>query len=299
MPFALTNRINRARPTIITQVLKGLGQIMLQENAVTGLLFLIGIFYGSGTMGLAALVATIFGTMTARLLKYPTTEINQGLYGFSAALTGVALILFLKPVLIVWIFIIAGSALAAIIQHFFIKRKIPVFTLPFVLVTWLILFLSKYYSLPFASQEPSTLTGAIDHFTFAIRGFGQVIFQGSLISGAIFFTAVFVNTPIAALYGLAGGLLSGIGAWYFSTPVPDINAGLLSFNAVLCSIAFAGGRTKDGLWVIVSVLLSLVISLIMLRYNLIQLTFPFVAASSMTLGIRNLIVRFKRQLEKG
>ncbi len=55
MPFASTNSINRARPTIITQVLKGLGQIMLQENAITGLLFLAGIFYSSATMGLAAL----------------------------------------------------------------------------------------------------------------------------------------------------------------------------------------------------------------------------------------------------
>ena len=31
----------------IDQVLKGLGQIMLQENSSTGLLFLIGIFLGS------------------------------------------------------------------------------------------------------------------------------------------------------------------------------------------------------------------------------------------------------------
>ena len=39
--------------SVLSIILKGLGQIMLQENSVTGLLFLIGIFYGSIAMGLA------------------------------------------------------------------------------------------------------------------------------------------------------------------------------------------------------------------------------------------------------
>ena len=56
--------------SVLSTILKGLGQIMLQENSVTGLLFLIGIFYGSIIMGLAALLATICGTVTAYLLKY-------------------------------------------------------------------------------------------------------------------------------------------------------------------------------------------------------------------------------------
>ncbi|HPB58408.1 MAG TPA: urea transporter, partial [Bacteroidales bacterium] len=80
----------------INVILKGLGQIMLQENSITGLLFLIGIFYGSPLMGLAALLAVICGTSTAYLLKYDKKEIHQGLYGFSAALVGVATLLFLK-----------------------------------------------------------------------------------------------------------------------------------------------------------------------------------------------------------
>ncbi|GAB1462232.1 hypothetical protein MASR2M52_02080 [Pedobacter sp.] len=113
-------------------VLKGLGQIMLQENAITGLLFLIGIFYGSFTMGAAALLAVVSGTTTALLLKYEKSEIDKGLYGFSAALVGVAAMLFLKQVLISWIIIIIGSALATVLQNLLIKRKIPAFTLPFV-----------------------------------------------------------------------------------------------------------------------------------------------------------------------
>lgn len=110
--------------------LEDLGQIMLQENAATGLLFLVGIFYGSVTIGLDAIVAVSCGTVTAQFLKYDKAEIEKGLYGFSAALVGVALVLYFEPVFIVWLFIIIGSIVATILQHFFIIKKIQVFTLP-------------------------------------------------------------------------------------------------------------------------------------------------------------------------
>jgi urea transporter len=89
--------------SFVRQVLRGLGQIMLQENALTGLLFLLGIFYGSVFMGLGALVATACGTMTAYLFHFDKAETEKGLYGFSAALVGVALTLFLKSILFCWI----------------------------------------------------------------------------------------------------------------------------------------------------------------------------------------------------
>ena len=40
--------------TIVQTVLKGIGQIMLQDSAWTGLLFLIAISYDSILMGVAA-----------------------------------------------------------------------------------------------------------------------------------------------------------------------------------------------------------------------------------------------------
>jgi len=122
--FISQNSLLSKSATVISVILKGLGQIMLQENSITGLLFLVGIFYGSLTMGFAALLATVCGTATAYLLKYDKTEINKGLYGFSAALVGVAVMLFLKPTLWAWAIVVVGSALAAMLQHFFIKRKI-------------------------------------------------------------------------------------------------------------------------------------------------------------------------------
>lgn len=276
-----------AKITSLTSIiLKGLGQIMLQENPVTGFLFLIGIFYGSVIMGTVALLATVCGTATAIFLKYDKSEIDKGLYGFSAALVGVAITLFIKYGVFSWVFTIIGSILATVLQHFFIKRKIPVFTLPFVLVTWLILFFTNNYFTGIISEPSVTNTSITDYFTFGFKGYGQVIFQDNLISGILFFIAVFISSPISALYGLAGATLSAIIAFKLSAPINDISIGLFSYNAVLCAIVFSGTQIKNGFWVLIAVLLSLAISLIMLKFNITQLTFPFVLASCITLFLK-------------
>ena len=181
-------------------------------------------------------------------------------------------------------------------QHFFITKKIAVFTLPFVLVTWGLLFLfQNVYPL-----APSALLDAAipisPDFTFAVRGFGQVIFQGSLFAGVLFCIGVYINSPISALYGVAGAVLAAILSSWFSAPATAITMGLFSYNAVLCAIVFAGDKTKDGLWVFLSVVLSVFISLIMHQYLLTQLTFPFVAASCIGLLLKNSVpfVTFKK-----
>jgi urea transporter len=47
--------------------------------------------YGKLAVGVAVLISTAAGTFTAMTLKYDKSQINAGLYGFSAALVGVAL----------------------------------------------------------------------------------------------------------------------------------------------------------------------------------------------------------------
>lgn len=277
-------------------ILKGLGQIMLQENQVTGFLFLVGIYYSSFTMGSAALLATICGTATAFLRKYDKAEIGKGLYGFSAALVGVAVMSFLKPILFSWLLVIIGSSLATIIQHFFIKRNIPVFTLPFILVTWTIMLLARFNFPHILAVPSSAIVSVITNFDFVFKGYGQVIFQDSLVAGFLFFIAVFISSPIAALYGFVGGIVSAIIAYKFSVPLNDISIGLFSYNAVLCAIVFAGRNLKDAFWVLLSVLLSVFVSIIMLKFNFMALTFPFVLASCISLYLLNKPFLIKRKV---
>lgn len=270
----------------ISALFRGMGQIMLQENAWTGLLFLAVIFYSSPLMSAGAFIAVLSGTITAKLLKYDKDEIQQGLYGFSAALVGVALLLFYKPSLLVWIALIVASAVATIIQHFFIIKQIPVFTFPFVLVTWIVLLLFNKVLIVEPSallNEPSII---VSNYFFVFHGYGQVIFQSSLSVGIIFLIAVFINSPLAALYGLAGGVMAGVFSVLLPVSIESIALGLWSYNAVLCAIVFTGRKFVDILWMTVSVFLSVIIYFGMYKLNFVPLTFPFVAATVLTIEIK-------------
>ena len=270
----------------ISALFRGMGQIMLQENAWTGLLFLAAIFYSSPLMSAGAFIAVLSGTITAKLLKYDKDEIQQGLYGFSAALVGVALLLFYKPSLLVWIALIVASAVATIIQHFFIIKQIPVFTFPFVLVTWIVLLLFNKVLIVEPSallNEPSII---VSNYFFVFHGYGQVIFQSSLSVGIIFLIAVFINFPLAVLYGLAGGVMAGVFSVLLPVSIESIALGLWSYNAVLCAIVFTGRKFVDILWMTVSVFLSVIIYFGMYKLNFVPLTFPFVAATVLTIEIK-------------
>ncbi|AZA84636.1 urea transporter [Chryseobacterium lactis] len=284
----------------IDPILKGIGQIMLQENRWTGLLFLIGIFMGSWQCGVAVILSTAAGTFTATKLNYNKSEINAGLYGFSAALVGVALAFLFETTVMVWILILLGGALAAIIQHFFIQKKIPVFTFPFIIITWVLVFALHHFThIPpselFSSEVVST---KYDDFLTCTNGFGEVIFQGGVLSGMIFFLAVFISSPVAALYGLAASILGAGLSQLNGEPIKEIHMGLFGFNAVLSAIVFSGVKKTDGIWVLIAVALTIIIDDLLIDNHYLDavggvFTFPFVAGTWITLLIQKIFLKAK------
>lgn len=282
----------------LDRLLKGFGQIMLQENSWTGLLFISGLFIGSWQCGAAGILAAISGTVIAILLKFNEDEINSGLYGFSPALTGVALATFFDVTILVWILIIIGGALAAIIQHFFIVRKIPVYTFPFIIVAWtFIFFLRQFTEIPPPDLAP-TQSGNEFHYDFFLvtNGFGEIIFQSSRLSGILFFIGVLISSPIAALYGFAASYLGSALSLADGQPIDQIQMGLFGFNAILTAIVFSGTKKTDALWVLIGTVITIVIHNILVDYNVLNavggvLTFPFVAGTWITLLIRKFFLQ--------
>lgn len=288
----------------VDQVLRGMGQIMLQNNRWTGLLFLIGLFIGSWKGGLAALVATCVGTLTARYFHYKQEDIDAGIYGFSPALVGVSLAFLFNDVWETWVAIIIGSFLAAVVQHLLSHKKIPVpaFTFPFVVVAWGATFLLGQYTniLP-SDLMTNTLIesgGVTDYGNFVAvsKGFGEVIFQGGILVGMVFFLAVGLSNPVAALYGLFGSLFGAQISLLWGLPVESINMGMFGFNAVLTAIALSGTEKSDGLWVVLGLILTIIIDDFLIQSNFIDLlggvlTFPFVAGTWITLSLKKYVNR--------
>ena len=87
--------------TFIAASLKGISQVILIENAITGLLILIAITIESYYLGIIALLSAIIGTLVAKFGGADENTINQGLFGYNSVLTGMALVIILKRTLYV------------------------------------------------------------------------------------------------------------------------------------------------------------------------------------------------------
>ncbi|MDX9704348.1 MAG: urea transporter [Weeksellaceae bacterium] len=265
---------------IINWTLKGIGQIMLQENALTGLIFLSTLTISNWKYGLAVILATLSGTIIAQILKFPEKEIKAGLYGFSAALVGVVLVFLFEFTIWIGLLVVLGAVLATLLQRFFIKIKFPAYTFPFILVAWVfIYFLTISSSVLPSENHPEGNLKWIDFLLLAPKSYAQVIFQSDFWIGILFFLGVCIHSLAAGLYGLFAAFLTSLLAFYLGQNPEDITAGLFGYNAVLTAIVFAGSRLKDGVWVVISIILTLLVQLILVETEILKavggvLTFP-------------------------
>ncbi|MFV0222184.1 urea transporter [Empedobacter falsenii] len=247
---------------------------------------------GSTIGGIGVLIATCVGTITAILLKYNSEEINAGLYRFSAALVGVDLTFLFESTFLLWVLLVVFSALATVIQHFFNQRNIGGYTFPFIILTWVLIYGIHYFtSIKTLVSSEDSLMLAVNQFLLPTNSFGEVIFQSNPLSGILFFVAVFVGSPIAALYGIEASVFSAILAFYFGAPLDQILVGLFGFNAVLTSIVFAGNKKIDGLWVLIGVVLTVLLQILFIQSAIFRefggvLTFPFVLGIWITLFLK-------------
>ena len=274
----------------LSTLLKGMSKIMLQTNEITGLLFLIGIFYNSWIMGLGAVGGLLFGTLTALILNYKKEDVQEGYYGFNGALVGVALPFFFQVDALLVGFIVFGAVLSSVIMNFMYERKLAPYTFPFVLATWILILLIGYLGL----LTPQTLVlasaASLDIIPSLTMGFGQVLFQANIITGIIFLLAILVSSRISALYALTGSLVGMLLAFALSFPLNLVNIGIFGFNGVLCGIAFAGTSKSSFLYALLSIILSVFIIYGMISINWAALTSPFVFSAWITLILRDKIL---------
>jgi urea transporter len=252
---------------VVDALLRGTGQVMFQNNPLTGLLFLVGIFVNSPTLGVAALVGLSASTLAAWLLGADRVLLRNGLFGFNGILTGIGLAFFLEPNPALFAYIVLGGAVSSVVMLALATLlgawDVPALTAPFVLVTWLLLFAVYQFAVldpteriapaaldPAARVQtelrelPTSTQGAgftaVNLVNGFFRGVGEVMFQDSLVSGAIFLLGILINSRISfafAVLGSALGMLTalalgGNGFWVYH--------GLYGFNAVLCAIALGG-----------------------------------------------------------
>ncbi|MGI6073244.1 MAG: urea transporter [Fermentimonas sp.] len=264
-------------------LLRGIGQVIFQNNALSGALMLVGIFINSYIMGIFALLGTIISTLTAKLLKYDEGKINDGLYGFNGTLIGIAIPCFFA--INVWsiLLMIVASALSTWVAHNFAKQKLlPGLTGPFVVITWIMLIMSIIFPVLriVESVDPQISNNAFEPFKAFSLGFGQIMLQGnSLITGLLFLLGIAVNVPKMSLRATLACLLSLPLVWLPFIDTELINNGLYGYNAILAFLAITDIVSISSfkyLKAFVALLLSFIIQYLGMHIGITTLTAPFV-----------------------
>lgn len=261
---------------------RGFGQIMLQENASSGLFIFLGLFCGSSWAAAMALLGNVAGTLSAWVAGFDKRHIMQGLYGFNGALVGLGVWALMElNGLSVGLAVAGAVASTFIARAFMLVRGLPGFTAPFILSVWLLLAIAPLFGGGLLqSSSPLPSAGGVDWLQACFLNFGQVMFQGNtLAAGCLFLLALLDNSGRVAVYALGGSLLSIVAAYLFQADFSAINAGLMGYNGVLCAIALAGKGIKPACWAVFSVLISVGLQMAGMRYGVVTLTAPFVLSA--------------------
>lgn len=223
---------------LLVSILNGFSQIFLQESWIAGLLIAIGIGIGNILALVAALLAIFSSTIISLVFGFSKENIQSGLYGFSPALVGVALLSIFQPTILLWILVVLGGVLAGVIQHYCIVRKLPVFTLPFILITWFLYVVSMAFSLNKIEVDP--FTPQFNFFQAGIRGFGEVVFQSNFLSGVLILLGLMFAHFRATIVAFLASFLSVLIMMNFEGIQTDNALGLFGFNVLLTTMVFEG-----------------------------------------------------------
>jgi urea transporter len=263
--------------------LRGVGQVMFQDHALSGLLFLLGIAAASPLMAAGGLAGAAIGTATAWLLRFDPREIRDGIYGFNATLVGVATFFFLKPVALAVVLMVVGSAASTVIT--WASRRylpFPTYTAPFIVTTWAIVWVADRLGLPRAVSPPPPTT--FDIFTSFTEGFSEVFLQANQVTGLFFLAALAVSNWRHAVLGVLGSFLGMLVAFYHRDLAGEISIGIYGYNGTLAAIGLYLWRPSL-LIPILGILISTPITEFFPLTGLPTLTAPFVLACWIVIAI--------------
>lgn len=285
---------------------RGVGQVMFQDNMWTGLLFVIGIFWGAyaegfPTVAWGMLLGVAVSTLTGYILHLPDGKGAQGLWGFNGVLVGCAFPTFMGNTVWMWIALILCSAMTTWVRtgldNIMKQWNISSLTFPFVISTWFFLLASRLMSgMPPAYMSTPEFAGGLHEvfdFTFAnvvttwLKGIAQIFLINNWVTGIFFLAGLAVSNWRAAMWAAIASLTALFVALLWHAPGHDVENGLYGFSAVLTGIAlgstFCNNSWRTALWAMTGIVATVFIQAAMNAFfspmGLPTLTGPFCIAT--------------------
>ncbi len=285
---------------------RGIGQVMFQQSAWTGLLFLAGIFWGAyechmPQVAWGAVVGAAVSMVSGYMIGEKPSDGAAGLWGFNGTLVGCAFPTFLANTWLMWMCLIFCALLSTWVRRAFnnvmAPWKVNSLTFPFVFTTWVFLLsagilhgldgsgLSKPAMAESFSYTLDTGFGSL--VVYWLKGISQVFLVDSWITGVFFIVALAVCSRWACLWAMIASAVALALAILFKADPSDIASGLFGFSPVLTGIAvgctFYNPTWRSALWTIAAVIATFFIQaamdVLLKNWGIPTLTGPFCVAT--------------------
>ncbi|MHC8291446.1 urea transporter [Pseudomonas sp. XS1P51] len=270
------NHFNTHCPDWATALLNGFSQIFLQRHPLFGLLCLLAILFTAPTLLGGALLGGVAGLLTAQRRGYAKADRQAGLFSYNGVLLGLLLSLYYPWSALLPPLIIAAGGLSAMLTQQWLKRArehycLPAYTAPFVGMSWLLLSFA-------APQPPAPLMemNTLNLLAASLKGFGQVMFLGHPLAGALIAVGLLIADRHAFLWALLGSA-AGLGFALVHHETSNALLGLGGYNTVLAALAFSQNRRQP--WLpLPGIVLALLLTPGFAALGLATLTAPFILA---------------------
>ena len=260
-----------------SSTLHSFSQIGFQQSRFIGLLFMLAIVTGSPVLLLSSLITIHIANLTASLLQVDKSRINSGLYGYNAALLGIALAIWLPISLIAIMMLIIGAVMTVIFMELWLKHfHFKPYSTPFIVSSWLVMAVLIAFDYPF-----NTFNLTLSEWSFreaVLNGIAQVAFQQNEMSGVIILIALVIGRWQSTGWILWAAVSSSLFAGILAADATLIQQGFFCFNAILAILVLSNNPSfKKQWWLLVLVPFACVLlSQVFLSVDIIAFTAPFV-----------------------
>ena len=270
------NHFNTHCPDWATALLNGFSQIFLQRHPLFGLLCLLAILFTAPALLGGALLGGVAGLLTAQRRGYAKADRQAGLFSYNGVLLGLMLSLYFPWSAMLPLVIIACGGLSAMLTQQWLKRArfsqcLPAYTAPFVVLSWVLL----CFATP-STQAHLIEINTLNMLAAPLKGFGQVMFLGQPLAGAIIAAGLLMADRRAFCWALLASV-AGMGWSLLHHDFYTALLGLGGYNAVLVALAFSAQRQQP--WLpLAGIAVTLLLTPVFAAIGLPTLTAPFILA---------------------
>ncbi|WP_431227300.1 urea transporter [Burkholderia contaminans] len=262
-------------------LLRGIGQIVLQANALTGALLLAALALTDLRLASAALVGSAAASMAAVLTGAERRDVEQGLHGFNGALAALIAVLFAPHQLAAIVLVPLASIGAALVQR---AMRVPLarwrqcpYSSPCLAVTALWFPFVALQQAGGATAGPAlTFSSAADAL---LSGVAQTTFAQGAWAGALIVVGLAAASRRAAAFALGGALVSTVLLVALGASGASFADGLLGFNGALAALALMPRGPRAAL---AAAALAALIQWLATHAGIPAFTAPFALASWVT-----------------